>query len=80
MGRFFSAGAEGGGPDDRFCVFEKGREMGEGNIYSEEPLVERLEWIQENTVSIIPLTINLGEEFGVWRYMIRGATTETLNA
>jgi hypothetical protein len=42
--------------------------------------VEKLEWIQQNTSGIIPLTINLWEEFGVRRSMRRGATTEALNA
>jgi hypothetical protein len=42
--------------------------------------VEKLEWIQQNTSGIIPLTINLWEEFGVRRSMWRGATTEALNA
>jgi hypothetical protein len=30
-------------------------------IYFEEALVEKLEWIQQNTSGIIPLTINLWE-------------------
>jgi hypothetical protein len=42
--------------------------------------VERLEWIQQNTTGIIPLTVNLSEEFGVRRSMHKGATTEALNA
>jgi hypothetical protein len=42
--------------------------------------VEKLEWIQQNTYGIIPLTINLWEEFGVRRSMRRGETTEALNA
>jgi hypothetical protein len=46
----------------------------------EEALVERLEWIQQNPVGIIPLTIDLWAEFGVRRSMRRGATTEALNA
>jgi hypothetical protein len=49
-------------------------------IYFEEALVEKLEWIQKNTSGIIPLTINLWEEFGVRRSMWRGETTEDLNA
>jgi hypothetical protein len=49
-------------------------------IYFEEALVEKLEWIQKNTSGIIPLTINLWEEFGVRRSMRRGATMEALNA
>jgi hypothetical protein len=36
-------------------------------IYFEEALVEKLEWILKNTSRIIPLTINLWEEFGVRR-------------
>jgi hypothetical protein len=46
----------------------------------EESLVERLEWIQQNTTGIIPVTIDLWAEFGVRRSMRRGATTEALNA
>jgi hypothetical protein len=46
----------------------------------EEALIERLEWIQQNTVGIIPVTIDLWAEFGVRRSMRRGATTEALNA
>jgi hypothetical protein len=46
----------------------------------EESLIERLEWIQQNTVGIIPVTIYLWAEFGVWRSMRQGATTEALNA
>jgi hypothetical protein len=42
--------------------------------------VEKLDWIQKNTSGIIPLTINLWEEFGVRRSMWRGATMEALNA
>jgi hypothetical protein len=42
--------------------------------------VERLEWIQQNTIGIIPLAVNLWEEFVVRRSMRRGATTEALNA
>jgi hypothetical protein len=49
-------------------------------IYFEEGLVEKFEWIQQNTCGIIPLTINLWDEFGVMRSMRRGATTEALNA
>jgi hypothetical protein len=50
-------------------------------IYFEEAaLVEKLEWIQQNTSGIIPLTISLGEEFGVRRSTRRRATTEALNA
>jgi hypothetical protein len=46
----------------------------------EEALVESLEWIQQNTSGVIPLTVNLWEEFGVRRSMRGGATTEALNA
>jgi hypothetical protein len=49
-------------------------------VYFEEALVEKLEWIQQNTSGIIPLTINLWEEFGVRRSMRSRATTEALNA
>jgi hypothetical protein len=49
-------------------------------IYFEEALVEKLEWIQQNTSGIIPLTINLWEGFGVRKFMRRGATTESLKA
>jgi hypothetical protein len=49
-------------------------------IYFKEALVEKLEWIQHNTSGIIPLTINLWEEFGVRRSVRREATTEALNA
>jgi hypothetical protein len=49
-------------------------------IYFEESLVERLEWIQQNTTGIIPLTVNLWEDFGVRRSMRRAATTEALSA
>jgi hypothetical protein len=45
----------------------------------EEALVERLEWIQQNTSGVIPLAVNLSEEFGVRMSMRRGATTEALN-
>jgi hypothetical protein len=48
-------------------------------IYFEEALVERLEWIQQNTTGSIPLSINLWEEFGVRRSMRIGATMEALN-
>jgi hypothetical protein len=46
----------------------------------EEALIERLEWIQQNTTGIIPVAIDLWAEFGVRRSMRRGATTEALNA
>jgi hypothetical protein len=47
-------------------------------IYFEEALLEKLEWIQQNTSGIIPLTINLWEEFGIRRSIRRGATTEVI--
>jgi hypothetical protein len=46
----------------------------------EEALIERLECIQQKTVVIIPVTIDLWAEFGVRRSMRRGATMEDLNA
>jgi hypothetical protein len=49
-------------------------------IYVVKALVESLESIQQNISGIIPLTINLWEEFGVRRSMRRGETTDTLNA
>jgi hypothetical protein len=48
--------------------------------YFEDPLIVRLEWIQQNTEGIIPKSVNLLEEFGVRRSMRRGATTAALNA
>jgi hypothetical protein len=42
-------------------------------------LVEILEWIQQNTTGIIPLSINLWEEFGVRRSMRIGTTMEAPN-
>jgi hypothetical protein len=42
--------------------------------------VDKLEWIQQNTSRIIPLTIDLWEEFGVRRSIRIGATTEVLSA
>jgi hypothetical protein len=47
--------------------------------YFEEPLIERLEWIQQNTEYIIPKPVNLWKEFGVRRSMRRGETTAALN-
>jgi hypothetical protein len=46
----------------------------------EEALIERLEWIQQNTTGGSPVSIDLWAEFGVRRSMRRGATTEALNA
>jgi hypothetical protein len=46
----------------------------------EEQLIMRLEWIEQNTDAIIPVSNNLSEEFGVRMSMRRGATTEALNA
>jgi hypothetical protein len=45
----------------------------------EEARIERLEWIQQNMVGIIPVTIDLWPEFGVRRSMRHGATTEALD-
>jgi hypothetical protein len=45
----------------------------------EEGLVERLEWIQQNMVEILPLTIDLWAEFGVRRSARRGATMDALS-
>jgi hypothetical protein len=39
-----------------------------------------LEWIQQNMVGIIPLTIALWEEFAVRALIRREAMTEALNA
>jgi hypothetical protein len=44
-----------------------------------EALIERLEWIQQNTTGNIMVTIDLWAEFGVRRSMWRGATTEALS-
>jgi hypothetical protein len=49
-------------------------------IYLKEDLVENLEWIQQNTSGIIPLTINLWDEVGVRISIRRGATKEASNA
>jgi hypothetical protein len=49
-------------------------------IYFEEAFVEKLEWIQQNMSGIIPLVINLWEEFGVRRSMRRVATMTAMNA
>jgi hypothetical protein len=46
----------------------------------DDELVERLEWIQQNTVIIIPLTIDLWAQFGARNSMRRGSTPEALNA
>jgi hypothetical protein len=45
----------------------------------DEPLIERLVWIQENTEGLIPMTIGLWEVVGCRRSMRRGATTEALD-
>jgi hypothetical protein len=45
----------------------------------DEPLIERLVWIQENTEGLIPMTIDLWEVVGCRRSMRRGATAEALN-
>jgi hypothetical protein len=44
----------------------------------EESLIERLEWIQQNTTGIIPITIDLWSQFGVGRSIWRGVATEAL--
>jgi hypothetical protein len=49
-------------------------------INLDEALVERSEWIQQNTNGIIPLTVNFWEEVGVRRSMRRGDTAVELNA
>jgi hypothetical protein len=66
-------------PTTGFMFLKKDGTPAKG-IYFEEALVEKLEWIQQNTSGIIPLTINLWEEFGVRRSMRRRATTEALDA
>jgi hypothetical protein len=45
----------------------------------DEPLIERLVWIQENTESLIPMTVDLWEVVGCRRSMRRGSTTEALH-
>jgi hypothetical protein len=45
----------------------------------DEPLIERLIWIQENTEGLIPMTVGLWEVVGCQRSMRRGSTTEALN-
>jgi hypothetical protein len=45
----------------------------------DEPLIERLVWIQENTQGLIPMTIDFWDVVGCRRSMRRGATTEALN-
>jgi hypothetical protein len=46
----------------------------------EEALIKRLEWIQQNTTGIIPVTIDLWAEFGLSRSIFREATMEALHA
>jgi hypothetical protein len=62
-----------------FLFFEKDGTPAKA-IYFEEALVERLEWIKQNTTGIIRLTVKLWDEFGVRRSMRRGATTKAMNA
>jgi hypothetical protein len=45
----------------------------------DEPLIERLVWIQENTEGLIPMTIGLWEVVGCQLSTRWGATTEALN-
>jgi hypothetical protein len=45
----------------------------------DEPLIERLVWIQENTQGLIPTTIDLWEVVGRRRPMRRWGTTNTLH-
>jgi hypothetical protein len=45
----------------------------------DEPLIERLAWIQETTEGLIPMTVDLWEVVGCRRSMRRGATTEALD-
>jgi hypothetical protein len=45
----------------------------------DEPLIERLVWIQENTEGLIPMTVDLWEVVGCRRSMKRRETTEALN-
>jgi hypothetical protein len=45
----------------------------------DEPLIERLVWIQENTEGLIPMTTDLWEVVGCQRSTRRGATTYALN-
>jgi hypothetical protein len=45
----------------------------------DEPLSERLVWIQENTQGLIPMKIDLWDVAGCRRSTRRGSTTEALN-
>jgi hypothetical protein len=45
----------------------------------DEPLIERLVWIQENTQGLIPMAIDLWEVVGCLRSMRQGVTTKALN-
>jgi hypothetical protein len=45
----------------------------------DEPLIERLVWIQENTQGLIPMSIDFWDVVGCRRSMRRWATTEALN-
>jgi hypothetical protein len=79
MGGEIVAGKGGSGACVGFLVLKREGTPAKA-IDFEEALVERLEWIQQNTSGVIPLTVNLWEEYGVRRSMRRGATTEALNA
>jgi hypothetical protein len=48
--------------------------------YFEEYMIERLDWIQQNTESIIPKKVKLWEDFGVRRSTRRGTTTKAFHA
>jgi hypothetical protein len=67
------------GPTSGFLLLKKDG-IPSKEIYFEEALVERIEWIQQNTTGIIPLTVKLWEEFGLIISMRREAATEALNA
>jgi hypothetical protein len=45
----------------------------------DEPLIERLVWIQENMQGLIPMSIDLWDVVGCRISTRRGATTEALN-
>jgi hypothetical protein len=45
----------------------------------DDPLIERLVWIKENTQGLIPMSIYLWDVVGCRRSTRRGATTEALN-
>jgi hypothetical protein len=56
---------------------KKGRPTKMGDF--DEPLIERLVWIQENTQGLIPMTIDLWDVVGCRRSTRRKATTEALH-